>query len=298
MDQPAALWLLLLLVMEIDTKGVTVVIVVCPLDDHALAVDVVSAAANQKPTEVVVVSSSENQEFARRIAQVDAMRVVRVEQQTPLGYARNMGAEASTTRFVAFLDSDAVPRRGWLEALCAQLGGNDVAAVGGPVLPVWPASRVPVLFRRSSSAQHFLSMFDLGRQTISVSCVLPGNMAIDRKVMESLPFDSAAGRRVGSLIGAEEIPMMIRVREAGYQVIYEPRAIVDHHTRSDRMNWVWMWRRVFAAGRESSRQSGVLEPLPRRDSITDVAFKAVVAVPYLLGKLVEIGSVRLSKGSQ
>ncbi len=289
------LWPLLHLVMSVDTKDVTVVIVVCPLDDHALAREVVNATSNQKPAEVVVVSSTENFEFARRIASIDALRVVRVEQETPLGFARNLGVETSTTRFVAFLDSDAVPRPGWLEALCAHLGEDDVAAVGGPVLPVWPESRAPVLFRHSASAQHFLSMFDLGNQTISVSCVLPGNMAIDRKVMESLPFDSAAGRQVGSLIGAEEIPMMIRSREAGYQVIYEPRSVVDHHTRSDRMNWAWMWRRVFAAGRESARQRGVLEPLPRRDSITDVAFKVVVAVPYCLGKLVEIGSLRLSK---
>ena len=48
--------------------------------------------------------------------------------------ARNTGLAASTTDFVAFLDSDVSPRRGWLEALLGHFCDPTVALVAPRIM--------------------------------------------------------------------------------------------------------------------------------------------------------------------
>src|SRR5207253_1244589 len=134
---------------------------------------------------------------------------------TGLGASRQVGLAHAPARFVAFLDSDALPRPGWLVALTGAAAEDGVAVAGGPVLPVWPASgRAPALFS-TAAAGAFLSMLDLGPQPLDVPRVLPGNMLVDRAATGEQVFAGDLGRRGEDLLGAEEIEMMVRVRAEG-----------------------------------------------------------------------------------
>jgi hypothetical protein len=251
-------------------------------DDRTLALRALTTAAAQGP--VVLVDMSPDTDMVDAANAIDGVTTRHVPESSGLGESRQIGLASTSARYVAFLDSDAVPREGWLTALREAVEPADVGVAGGPVLPVWPPGRVPRLFR-SQTAGDFLSMLDLGPERIDTPRVLPGNMLVDREVTGEDVFTADRGRRPDSLAGAEEIAMMLRLVAEGKRLIYEPRAVVDHRTRAERMSWRWMWRRLEAAGRDSVLDGTRLEPLPRRLGLADRAFLAAGAPPYLAGVL-------------
>lgn len=272
------------------------VLVACSADDPSLAAEVIRAVISQGCSELVVVG-----EESVLLAVVDndvQPKMLPVSPETPLGEARNIGADAAANRLVAFLDPDAVPQPGWLDAIQGAFATEGVAMVGGPVRPVWPDGHVPFLFKNSRAAGHFLSMLDLGHERIDVPRVFPGNMVIDLESVGERPFETESGRRPGSLIGAEEIPMMVMARRSGMKIVYEPGAAVAHHSRSERMNWRWMWRRAFAAGRDRVRNSRDLDAMPEKRTVYDIAFQLMIFIPYVSGSLFEkVLSLRANVGS-
>jgi GT2 family glycosyltransferase len=78
--------------------------------------------------------------------------------------------------------------------------------------------------------------------------------------------------------------MMLRAADRGERVRYVPAAIVDHRTSAERMSWRWMWRRVHAAGRESALIEARLEPMPRRPTVGDHAFRLLSAPAFIAGR--------------
>jgi GT2 family glycosyltransferase len=259
-----------------------VAIVICTWDgdDRDLTRRVITAAAEQGP--VVVIDMSPHHDLREWAHDQPAVRLEHVPASRGLGESRQIGMDLTGTRFVAFVDSDAMPRKDWLAALMRAVAPDDVAVAGGRLLPVWPSRRRPPLFR-TAVAGDFLSMFDLGDEPLVVPRVLPSNMIVDRSLTGPGVFDVNAGRNRGALFGAEEIDMMRRVVAAGWRIVYEPGAIVDHRTASARMSWRWMWRRAYAAGQEARAHGERLAPLPRRLGLADRLFQAVIAPAYVVG---------------
>ena len=251
-------------------------------DDRMLALRALRTAAAQGP--VVLVDMSPGTELVQTAGAIQGVTARHVPESSGLAESRQIGLASTAARYVAFLDSDAVPREGWLAALREAAAPADVGVSGGPVLPVWPAGGVPRLFR-TQAAGDFLSMLDLGDERIDTPRVLPGNMLVDREVTGEDVFATERGRRPGTLAGAEEIGMMLRLVGEGRRILYEPRAAVEHRTKPERMSWLWMWRRLVAAGKDSVLDGTRLDPLPRRLGLSDWLFLAVGAPPYLAGRL-------------
>ena len=179
-------------------------VIVCSYggDDPTLVLRTLEAAAAQGP--VLLVDMSLETGLAELAAAIGNVSVRHVPESTGLGESRQIGLMATDARYVAFLDSDAVPRGGWLGALREAVDPADVGVAGGPVLPVWPEGRVPALFRTQTGGD-FLSMLDLGPKPLDVPRVLPGNMVVDRHLTGERVFTIERGRRAATLAGAEEI---------------------------------------------------------------------------------------------
>jgi hypothetical protein len=264
-------------------------VIVCSYagDDLDLACRAIAAAAAQtaEDSRVIVVDSWPDASLRERLTELARVEVAPVPAGTPLGEGRQIGTEASSTRYLAFLDSDAIPRAGWLNALAAAVAAPDVAVAGGPVLPVWPTGTTVPRGFRTQPAYDFLSMLDLGEQPLDVPRVMPGNMVVDRQLTGDEVFSRDLGRRNGDLVGAEESLMMLAMLDGGKRIVYSPSAAVDHHTRPERMSWRWMWRRVEAAGREAHMLGRREDPLPRTFAARDRAFLAAVAPAYVTGRV-------------
>lgn len=259
-------------------------VVVCSYagDVTELTLDVLRRAAGQAEGDgqTLLIDMSPDDTITAPAAEIPGVTVHHVPDSNGLGESRQVGLERSDARYVAFIDSDAPPRPQWRAALHRAVEADDVAIAGGPVIPIWPR-RPPRLFR-AQTAEAFLSMFDLGPDQLEVPRVLPGNMAIDREL--TTQFQRHLGRKEGQLVSAEETQLMIDAKRDGWRILYVPDAAVDHHTRPDRLNWRWMWRRAFAGGREAAMHGPRLEPIPRDLGLIDYAFLASITVPFFAGR--------------
>ena len=253
--------------------------------DPALLRSVFAAAVQQSAHPLLVVDMSRSEVVEAAAAAVGGVEVVRLRESRGVSHSRNECVRRAGTRYVLFLDSDAVPRPGWLAAMRAGFEQPDVAIVGARVLPAWPRRPPPLI--DSVTARDWISMFDLGDEPRPVPRVMGTSYALDRERVGDPPFDEALGRRPGVELAHEEVQLALDAARAGWRCWYAPQATVHHHIGRDRTTYRFMLRRAFTAGREIALwpDDGV-EPLPRPPfTWRDHAFRAIVAPAFLAGRL-------------
>jgi GT2 family glycosyltransferase len=200
-----------------------------------------------------------------------------------VSHSRNRCVELAGTRYVAFVDSDAFVRPGWLGPMRECLGQERVAVVGSRIVAHW--EREPHRLLRTRPAGDWLSLFDLGDEPLDVPRIIGTSYALDRTRVPDPPFDESIGRKPGWALAGEENVLCEAAREMGGRVVYVPDSVVEHRIPPDRATWRWMWRRAHAAGRET-RLFGRFEPLPARSlDRHDRVFQAAVAAPFFAGRL-------------
>jgi mycofactocin system glycosyltransferase len=154
--------------------------------------------------------------------------------------ARNTGLAASNTEFVAFLDSDVVPRRGWLEALLGHFCDPTVALVAPRIVGLTRSDRLVARYE----AVH--SSLDLGHREApvvpygTVSYVPSAAIVCRKAALFGIDgFDD-------TLHSGEDVDLCWRLMEAGARLRYEPIALVAHDHRTVLSDW--LARKAFYGG--------------------------------------------------
>jgi glycosyltransferase involved in cell wall biosynthesis len=157
------------------------------------------------------------------------------------GPARNAGVEASRGDILAFIDSDCDPLQDWIANGVRALADYDF--VGGHVetVPLDPARMTAV------EAWELEFGFDFRRYILVEGYTGSGNMWVWRRV-----FDAVGGFRAGV---AEDMEWSFRARAAGFQLGYEPGAIVRHYARRYWPDLLARWRRVVAEHYSLTREA-------------------------------------------
>jgi len=94
--------------------------------------------------DIVVVDSASRRFNAARLARIIACvpnaRLVRVE-EPGISLARNVGAQAARSSYIAYIDDDAIPAPDWIERITAAIAETDLptALIGGRIMPRWEA---------------------------------------------------------------------------------------------------------------------------------------------------------------
>src|SRR5690606_1709413 len=78
--------------------------------------------------------------------------VLRHERALGPAAARNAGLRAAATEFVAFLDSDVVPRSGWLEVMLGHFSDPEVALVAPRIVALDPESNALARYEHTRSS--------------------------------------------------------------------------------------------------------------------------------------------------
>ena len=179
----------------------------------------------------------EHDDFAGAHTGIEVLR--HVQSKGPAA-ARNTGLAACKTGFVAFLDSDVVPRRGWLEALLGHFCDPTVALVAPRIVGMAQTDHLVARYEAVRSS------LDLGQREApvipysSVSYVPSAAIICRTSTLRDIGgFDE-------TLRSGEDVDLCWRLVEAGARLRYEPIAQVAHDHRTELRDWIA--RKAFYGG--------------------------------------------------
>jgi len=198
--------------------------------------------AKAQPDEIIVVDNSRSSHACRAVAESRPEVTYVAEPRAGLSRARNAGIRASGGDIIAFTDDDVVVHPDWLTRVRDAFRDPKVVSVTGLVLPQTLETSSEVAFEKG--------MGGLGRGYIRVRygpefwkrtrvvgtpvwrIGAGANMAFRRSAFEALGgFDERLG--AGAAGCSEDSEFWYRILAAGWNCVYEPRAVVFHRHRED-----------------------------------------------------------------
>ena len=185
------------------------------------------------------------------------MRYVREDRLPGSAAARNQGLRHTDHEFVAFTDDDVTIDPDWLaELMSGFLAGPDVGCVTGLIMPRELETPAQLWFEQYGGFGKGFTrrLYDLGEHRPSDVPLYPynagmfgsgNNMAFRRRTLIDIGgFDSRLGNGTPTL-GGVDVESFFRVIMTGYQLAYEPGAIIHHVHRRD---YSALKRQVYAYG--------------------------------------------------
>ena len=181
-------------------------------------------------------ASEEADAFSAEMSKLRNVRVMRVEE--PFNYSRlnNLAAEASTAEFLVLMNNDLFVRDAkWLRVLVDEaLADPAVAIVGGKfIYPTGNVQHAGVILGAGGVGSHIGAGLpeDEGgygqrlQFAQEYSCVTAAGMLIRRSV-----FEAVGGLDEKDLtIAFNDVDLSLKIRAAGYKVIYTPDFLAEHH---------------------------------------------------------------------
>jgi mycofactocin system glycosyltransferase len=193
-----------------------------------------AALGSRWPVIVVDDGSPNPDAIAAEVQRADA-RLARHPTNRGVSAARNTGLRLATTPVVAFLDSDCLPTPGFPGKLLAHLEDPAVGMVAPRIVsPEAQRGRIAE-YERRRSALDMGARPSLARPYGRVWYVPSAAMVARRDALGS-GFDE------GLAIG-EDVDLVWRMHDAGWQTRYDPRVSVAHAHRTEAL--AWYRRRVF-----------------------------------------------------
>ncbi len=220
--------------------GLDDVTVVIPVRGNQSGVDRLLSALACPDVDIIVVDDGSDVP----IVVPDRVRLLRFDVNRGPAAARNAGASAASTEFVAFLDSDTVPTGDWLTMLLGHFADPRVAIVAPRIVGL--ATIAPGGDPTSSVADYAnrFSSLDMGPRE---ALVAPGSP------LAYVPSAAMVVRRAGfldfdeSLRVAEDVDLCWRTHREGWLIRYDPIAEVAHDHRES-LSGMLNRRRFYGTG--------------------------------------------------
>jgi mycofactocin glycosyltransferase len=181
------------------------------------------------PEIIVVDDGSPDPDPLVAVAQEIGARYVRHPRNRGPAAARNTGLQAATTPLVAFLDADCVPPAGFPGRLLDHLTDPVVGLVAPRIVSSERGGGPVAVYERARSA------LDMGRRPAlvrpySIVWYVPSAAMVARRAALGRGFDEG-------LVLGEDVDLVWRLHDAGWQVRYEPAVTVAHEDRARPAAW-------------------------------------------------------------
>lgn len=221
--------------------------IIIPMRDRADLTRQCVASIESKSTyrniELLVIDNGSVEEASRRLLDELALRHRVVRYDRPFNYSaiNNFGAAHATGDYLLFLNNDTeVETPNWLEAMLEHAQRGEVAAVGAKLL--YPNRRIQhagvfLMATELAVAGHVFkhlpedtpTWYALARVARNVSAVTGACMLVRRQIFEELGgFDERIR------VAFNDVDLCLRMRQAGYLVVYTPLATLIHHESATR----------------------------------------------------------------
>jgi glucosyl-dolichyl phosphate glucuronosyltransferase len=237
---------------------------------------------------VLVVDSASPPAEAAAIAGLAAeagARLLRTD-EPGLSLARNLGLQASSGSWVAFLDDDAVPEPGWAAILLDRIAclPERAAALGGRIVPAWEEPLPgwwPPSLRGVLTIIEWEGFGEVGVDLPDGTEIYGANMAFAAGPLREVGgFPESLGRVGGRLLSGEEVAVVEGLRARGYRAFYEGAAAVRHSIQRERLRPGWLLSRLLWQGATDALRDRAGGNGQRR--LLGAAARLLVQAPLLL----------------
>jgi glycosyltransferase involved in cell wall biosynthesis len=160
------------------------------------------------------------------------------EEKQGLSSARLCGIKNTTSEWIAFVDDDCLLQDNWVEeAILFAKSHPKCGAFGGKVILDWevPPSEILLKYKSSFAAQ------DHGEEDMLIerSCIVGAGLVISRSaILQSGWLDKQllSGRKGKDLTSGDDSEIIIRIRQAGYEIWYSSGCILNHYMPAKRIS--------------------------------------------------------------
>ena len=193
--------------------------------------------AQSYPLKEVLVIDDGSTDVTRETASRYPVKLIQHKNNKGLASARNTAIENTHTEFIASLDADCVPEKDWLENLMKGFDASKIAGVGGKLLETH-SSQIPDLWRSVHMKQYW------DKEDAEPPFLFGSNTVFRKDALRN------AGRYNEDFKNNyEDVDISRRMKNAGYVLMYEPKAI-SHHIREDSiaslLDRYWHWHLGYA----------------------------------------------------
>ena len=161
-----------------------------------------------------------------------------------ISIARNACLEASTGAFLAFIDDDEIASPQWLHELYAVALDTEADAVLGPVRAVYERGSPGWMARGDFHSTR--PVWVNGHIRTGYTCNVLLDMRSRRVVGRR--FDLALGQS-----GGEDTQFFTAVTDAGGEIAFAPRALIEEPVPPKRASFDWLAKRRFRSGQTHGR---------------------------------------------
>jgi len=209
-----------------------------------------------QPHEVIVVDQSQDDATAAVLAAVIKQGKVKYikDEGTGISRSKNIGWKLASGAIVAFTDDDAWVESTWLETIISSFKSQQfkIGVLGGKIVPVYEEKDLNWTFPERWT--YLLPASDHGDSfdPYEGHSTPPGvNFSMHRSLLEKFSgFDERLGVNNGRSIQifGEDADLASRVKQAGYDLIYNPNCIVYHPVPLSRQSQAFLNKRLMQEG--------------------------------------------------
>jgi len=133
--------------------------------------------------------------------------------------ARNKGILKANANIIVFTDSDCIVDREWLRHIVSPLNDERIGIVGGKILAKRPCNELEKFGEKIHDHENII-------KKLKPPYVITMNWASRQAVLKELGlFDE-------KFIRGQDVDLSFRILKKGYELVYEPKAIVYHRNEN------------------------------------------------------------------
>lgn len=234
-------------------SGVSVVVPTCNRRDQILRCVKSLLAQTLPPTQVIVVDDGSTDGTVEAVqalassAGATSLIVIRNERNLGANASRNVGIQSATGSLVAFLDSDCIADPHWIERLRAPFVDASVGAASGLVEDTMRST----IWERAFAGTHRLPRRGPVSRFTSCNLMVRRTLLAMHRWEEDFSDATRQGVQPDTTFSGrcDEEGLYLAIREAGWSVVAEPAARVDHEHA---YGWSSFCRQAWHGGRAAA----------------------------------------------